>query len=251
MEELSPLRRSIVLIALLAVLAFGWFMWREFSSLPQPRITATPKILKQPANIATRAFDPDNPPPDMPPLAAGELAVTDSNFISDARVSAESQQTGPTDAIVTVTHVDVTLQLNITMWVPVNAAQHVIEHEEGHRQISEYFYQTADKLAAQIAATYMSKQFRVRGTDTRTEINKLLQKLGAEITAEYDKQLNPEPAQLRYDTITDHSRNDVDAKDAVAQAIKDTALASTRLALMRLVRVRGNQCFIWTLEIRA
>ncbi len=221
------MRRSIVLIALLAVLAFGWFMWREFSSLPQPRITAAPKILKQPANIATRTFDPDNPPPDMPPLAPGELAVTDSNFISDARVSAESQQTGANDAIVTVTHVDVTLQLNITMWVPVNAAQHVIEHEEGHRQISEYFYQTADKLAAQIAATYMSKQFRVSGTDTRAEINKLLQNLGAEITAEYDKQLNPEPAQLRYDTITDHSRNDVDAKDAVAQAIKDTALAST------------------------
>jgi hypothetical protein len=52
--------------------------------------------------------------------------------------------------------------------------------------------------------------------------------LGAEITDEYNKELNPDPTQLRYDEITDHSRNEVDSKDAVAQALKDAAPASTR-----------------------
>ena len=45
----------------------------------------------------------------------------------------------------------------------------------------------------------------------------LLQQIGAEITTDYSKQLDAEPAQLRYDDITDHARNDVLARDAVAQ----------------------------------
>lgn len=158
-------------------------------------------------------------------MIPGELAVTDSNFISDARVSADVLQLGATGAMVTVTQVTVTLQLTLTMWVPVGATQHVIEHEEGHRQISEYFYLNADKLAARIASTYMGKQIRVTGTDTHAEISNLLQKLGAEITEEYGKELNPDPTQLRYDDITDHSRNEVDAKDAVAQALKEASPA--------------------------
>ena len=164
----------------------------------------------------------------MPPSIPGELAVTDSNFISDARVGGDALQVGGSGAMVTITQITVTLQLNITIWVPINASQHVIEHEEGHRQISEFFYQTADKLAAQIASTYMGKTIRVTGSDTHAEITKLLQRLGAEITDEYNKELNPDPTQLRYDEITDHSRNEVDSKDAVAQALKDAAPTSTR-----------------------
>jgi hypothetical protein len=221
------LRRSIVLFSLLAALLFAWLLWRSSVSSQQPKITAAPTIIKQPPVIATRTFDPDNLPADMPPMIPGELAVTDSNFISDARVSANVLQLGATGAMVTVTQVTVTLQLTLTMWVPVGAAQHVIEHEEGHRQISEYFYRNADKLAARIASTYMGKQIRVTGTDTHAEISNLLQKLGAEITEEYGKELNPDPTQLRYDDITDHSRNEVDAKDAVAQALKEAFPASS------------------------
>ena len=221
------LRRSIVLFSLLGALLFAWLMWRNSGSSQQPKITAAPTIIRQPPVIATRTFDPNNLPADMPPMIPGELAVTDSNFISDARVSADVLQLGATGAMVTVTQVTVTLQLTLTMWVPVGATQHVIEHEEGHRQISEYFYLNADKLAARVASTYMGKQIRVTGTDTHTEISDLLQKLGAEITEEYGKELNPDPTQLRYDDITDHSRNEVDAKDAVAQALKEAPPVSS------------------------
>lgn len=222
------LRRSILLLGFLGVLFFGWLLWRNSVSSQQRKVTAAPTIVKQRATVSTRTFDPDNPPADMPPSIPGELAVTDSNFISDARVGGDALQVGASGAMVTITQITVTLQLNITIWVPINASQHVIEHEEGHRQISEFFYQTADKLAAQIASTYMGKTIRVTGSDTHAEITKLLQKLGAEITDEYNKELNPDPTQLRYDEITDHSRNEVDSKDAVAQALKEAAPASTR-----------------------
>jgi hypothetical protein len=51
--------------------------------------------------------------------------------------------------------------------------------------------------------------------------------LATDITDEYNNELNPGPLQLLYDTITDHARNGVIAKDAVNHAIKNIAIQST------------------------
>jgi hypothetical protein len=214
-------RRFVVLSVLLAVLLFGWLGWRSLSSHGTSGETASPIIDKQPVAYANRTFDPGNPPDDMPPLASGENAACDSNFLSSANVGGEALQTDATHAMVTITRIRVTLRLNITTWLPAEPLQHVVEHEDGHRQISEYYYRTADKLAERIAATYLPKQFAISGTDLNAELSKLLQQTGTNITDEYNKELNPAPAQLRYDAITDHSRNEVAARDAVAQALKD------------------------------
>jgi len=136
------LRRLILLGVLLGVLIFGWLKWRDLSSQRQPREDSVPAINKQPVAFANRTFDPAAPPADMPPLASGENAECESNFLSNASVGGESRQSDATHATVTITHIKVTLQLNITIWVPTTVTQHVIEHEEGHRQVSEFYYQT-------------------------------------------------------------------------------------------------------------
>ena len=123
--------------------------------------------------------------------------------------------------MVTVTQVKVTLQLAINIWVPEGAAKHVIEHEQGHRQIAEPYYETADKVAEQIAATYLGKQVSASGADLHAEVRKSLQQMGAEITAEYSRRLSPALAQNRYDDITDHGQNEVSAAEAVAEVLKD------------------------------
>lgn len=219
------MRRTILLGVLLGVVLLGALKWRNVSSARQTT-AAEPTVIKQPVALTNRTFDAGNPPQDMPPLASGENAACESNFLSNASVAGESQETDATHAIVTVTRITVTLQLNITIWLPGNATQHVIEHEEGHRQISEYYYRDADKLAKRIAAAYVGKQVAITGADLRTEMGNALQQIGTEITEEYNKELNPEPTQLRYDAITDHSRNDVAAKDAVAQALNEKSPAS-------------------------
>jgi len=108
--------------------------------------------------------------------------------------------------------------------VPISASPQLIDHEEGHRQISEYYYETADKLAEQIASTYIGKQVEISGTDLNAESNNALQQIAAAITDEYNKQLNPAPTQLFYDSITDHGRNGADAKDSVTHALKNIPL---------------------------
>ena len=221
-------RGLLMLCVSAAALVFGWITWRNVSSRQQYRETSVPIIIKQPIAVANRTFDPTAPPKDMPPLSGGEIAVCDSDFQSNASVRGESRQTDSTHATITITQVKMTLQLNINIWVPTGATQRVTEHEEGHRQISEHYYQTADKLAEKIAARYLGRQVDIAGADLGAESNRMLQQIAREITGEYNKQLNPGPTQLLYDDITDHGRNDVVVQDAVAHAIKNVVVESAQ-----------------------
>ncbi|HEY6270143.1 MAG TPA: hypothetical protein VIX11_17720 [Candidatus Acidoferrum sp.] len=224
------MRRGIVLCFLLGMLIFGWFAWRKSSSRQQLGEASVPTINKQPVAFASRTFDPAAPPANMPPLAQWETAECDSDFLSSASVRGETRQSDATHATVTITQVKMTLQLNINIWVPVGTTQHVIEHEEGHRQISESYYQTAHKVAERIAATYIGKQVEITGADLSAESNKMLQQMAADITDEYKRELNPGPTQLLYDSITNHGRNEVIVKDAVAHALKNTAIEAPQPA---------------------
>jgi hypothetical protein len=220
------LRRILVFCLLVALAALGWVNWRDVYSRPQVRELPAPTIFKQPANFARLTFDPASPPPDMPPLDPGENAECVSDFGANANVAGQTRRTDATHATLTVSQVTVTLQLKITIWVPTNVTQLVLEHEEGHRQISEYYYRTADKIARRIAANYLGKQVEITGTDLNATSMQVLKQMGSEITDDYDHELNPEPTQLLYDSITDHSRNGVAAQDAVDHALKNISMES-------------------------
>jgi len=227
------LRGLLVLCGLLGVVVFGWLAWPgrgNLSSRRQVEEAALPTINKQPVVFANHTFDPAAPPNDMPPLGSGETAECDSDFQSSASVRGESRPADGTNATVTITQVKVTLGLSINIWVPAEVSQQVIEHEDGHRQISEYYYQTADKLAERIAARYIGRRVDISGTDLGAESSKMLQQMARDITAEYNRELNPGPTQLLYDAITDHGRNDVVVTDAVAHAIKNVAVESPQPA---------------------
>jgi len=217
---LISLRQIWLICAFVLSVLAGWLAWRAISPA-NPPAPAAPIIEKQPVVFFRRLFDPANPPADMPALGQGEEAECDSNFISDANVGGRMQKIDSTSATVTISQVKVTLQLKITIWVPNGATQQVIEHEEGHRQISEYYYQSAGRLADEIAAPYIGRLIAINGSDLNAEFRNVLLQMGKEITAEYNNQLNPDAAQQRYDDLTDHSRNERDSKDAAAQAIKE------------------------------
>jgi hypothetical protein len=217
------LRSPITACLLVAASLLAGFAW-HYSTSSLPPEPARPIIDKQPGSFSQRSFDPANPPSDMPPLGQGEEAECDSNFISDASVSGHMQKIDSTNATVTVAQVKITLQLKITIWVPNGATLHVVEHEEGHRQISEHYYDSANKLAAEVAAPYIGRQIAISGSDLNAEFRNALLQLGKDITAEYNSKLNPDLAQQRYDDLTDHSRNDRNSKEAAAQALHETQM---------------------------
>ena len=217
-------RIIVVVCIVLVALPFAWVKWQDNVAGSRAKEVAGTIIDKQPVHVMNRTFDPANPPTEMPPMVPGEAAVCDSNFVANAHVSGNIHPVDATHASVTVTQVKVTLQLNITIWTPAEVSPRVMEHENGHRQISEHYYETADKVAERIAATYLGRQIEVSGSDLDNETGKQLQQMAAEITAEYGKELNPDPAQELYDTITDHSRNNVSVPDAVTHAINNAAV---------------------------
>jgi len=215
------LRRLLILVAVVSLFIFGAVGCSSSNSAPASKDSAI-IILKDPVMFSQRTFDAGAPPADMPPLGEGEEAECDSNFVSNASVTGQPHKIDSTNAMVTVSHIKITLQLRITIWVPNNATQHVIDHEQGHRLISEHYYESAGRVARQIAASYLGRQVSVSGSDLSAATSKALLKLSSEITAEYNGQLSPDPAQQRYDDLTDHSRNDVSSTSAVAQALKET-----------------------------
>ena len=99
-------------------------------------------------------------------------------------------------------------------------------HEEGHRQIAEYFYKNADAIARRVAEPYLGKTLDISGRDLRKAVNVAVDKIGGEITDAYNKEMQVELTEARYDAITDHSRKDIPVPDAVAQAIRETAPGS-------------------------
>jgi hypothetical protein len=218
-------RRFIVLCIFLGIAVAGLLLWRNYLSRSQHPEHPALAIDKQPIAFASHTFDPNSPPADMPPLAYGEEALCDSNFSSNTRVGGESQKTDATHATVTITRVTTTLQLSINIWVPAGVTQHVVEHEDGHRQISEYYYQTADKLAERVAAPYLGKQIDITGPDLDAQLEKILRQTANEITSEYDKRLGVAATQQYYDAITDHGRNETSVKDAIAAAVENTKIA--------------------------
>jgi hypothetical protein len=188
------------------------------------------QITKLPPGFAAHTFDPAAPPANMPPLHPGEAAVCDADFIARSSVGGQPRRTDSTHAILTITKVLMTLQLQTNVWVPTDAPQTIADHEEGHHQIAEYYYQTADKVAENIAAAYINKRLEITGDDLDVAANQKLLEVATEITNEYTKQINSNPTQLLYDDITDHSRNGVIAKDAVEHAIKNAAVEAAPAA---------------------
>jgi hypothetical protein len=218
--------RLITLCILLGALLFGWKKLQDTVSPARPAETPGVVVDKQPVHFVKRTFDPNNPPADMPPLSAGEAAECDSDFRANASVRGQILRANFNRATLTITQVRITLQLNIAIWVPAEATQHILDHEEGHRQISESYYQAADKVAERVAAAYLGRQVEIAGSDPNAESGPVLQRMAAEITDEYGKELNPDPTQLLYDDITDHSRNDVVAADAVAHVLQNAGIES-------------------------
>jgi hypothetical protein len=224
LEEVLTLRRLLALGLVLGVVILGWLNWRDVAERRELRDGSRAIVNKQPVNFVRRTFDPASPPPDMPPLNGGENARCDSDFGSSVHVAGQSRRTDATHATVTITQIRVDLQLHLIIWAPPDATQHMLDHEEGHRQISEYYYKNADRIIERIAANYIGRPVSISGDDLNAEYTKALQTVADEITAEYHKQIDPEPTQVLYDTITDHSRNGTLASDAVAHALKNVSI---------------------------
>jgi hypothetical protein len=180
-------------------------------------------IEKSPPQVETKFFDPARPPAEMPALQANEAAVTASKYSCESQigVTVKIDDSRPTHYVATIDSVTVKVTLGITIWLPNHAAQKIVAHENGHRQISEIFYTDADKIARELAQRYIDKTLIADGRDRQKAVDDAISKQLAEINNAYmEKVQTPsQKAQEAFDQITDHGRNQVKEDDAVKKAV--------------------------------
>src|SRR5882672_455993 len=183
------------------------------------------KVNRQPPAVEHRKFDRNHPPSDMPPLEPEEAAVTKSIFgiatQFSVQVEGEQKRGNKTVAKVKVTSVTLDLSLKITVWLPNDPPKVIVDHEEGHRQISEYFYKDAEKIARNIAQKYVGQVYEAEGNDAESASRAALDKAISELSQKYmaETQNLSVRANEIFDEITQHSRNQ---RISVEKAVKES-----------------------------
>lgn len=127
------------------------------------------RLDQKPPVIGHRTFGPAYPPPDMLPLTGAEAAITESKF--DCQVGMKYQLVGHkrsndgSVATFAVQSVQVTLQLNVVIWLPIGARPKLAAHEEGHRRIAEQVDADAQRVARSAAESVDGKNVSGQGTN--------------------------------------------------------------------------------------
>jgi hypothetical protein len=177
-------------------------------------------IHKAAPTVAQRAFDPKHPPRDIPVLVPGEAGITHYEYTTDIAVAGDTDTLGPGSVNVIVDTADINLSLPITVWLENKPPQVMIDHENGHVAISEYYYANIDVYARRAAQAIMGKTFSGTGKDKQSAEDDASHKAIQQIETEILNQTRVRAVACndRYDQITNHGRNPGSQADAAAQA---------------------------------
>jgi hypothetical protein len=213
---MKSIRLSIIALALLAI--------SSIATAEEPVV-----VRKSPASLSVRSFDPKRPPKEMPPLNASEAAVTETVFACGARVEVETKSVDEKPVRTKIVGVRLELGLEVTEWLPKETTAKIKAHEDGHRKISELYYENAEKIAGDIARKYVGKQLEFADGDGKAAIKKAAGECCQEYLAAMEKP--SQKVQEKYDVLTDHGRNKVAEKRAIEKAIEESKKdATTRRA---------------------
>jgi len=183
------------------------------------------KVNRAAPEVEHKRFDRKNPPADMPTLEPGEAAVTRSSFLISTQTAietvSEENRAGKTVAKIKFTEIIIDLSLKNSIWLPKDATKIIVDHEEGHRQLNDYFYKDAEKIAREIAQKYIARTYEAEGSDGSAAATAAMQKAINEMSQQYMAQVQSPAVRANqiFDELTDHSRNQ---RISVEKAMKDS-----------------------------
>ena len=193
-------------------------------------VAAPVAVEKAEPKVEYKYFDPKNLPDPPPPLEAGEAAVcvyrygvqVDSKYTY--RAPATPVKDGVTKLDVKIDRVSLRLSLAVTIWLPENATPRLKAHEEGHRQIAQHYYATADAVARGMAEKLIGRSASGEGKDAQAAGQAAVERVNQALCDRYLDALNVpcERAQAAFDRLTDHGRKErPTAEEGVKLAIRE------------------------------
>src|SRR5690606_27881340 len=103
--------------------------------------------VRSPPSVQQLEFDPRRPPESMPPLTPPEAAVCHYEFSIETGVDYSYEPYDGTSMMLRIDALTVVTNLKIEVWLPRNARRNLVEHEQAHRRICEYYYANAEAAA--------------------------------------------------------------------------------------------------------
>ena len=172
------------------------------------------KVEKTPAVIVRKTFDRRNPPKEMPPLGPRADAVTHFRFGCATSASYETTSKRPDrgrgqcTATARINELTVRLELEITIWVPKDARQTLIDHEEGHRVIAERVYETAERAARAEGAKWVGRTVTGKAATCAAAADVAVRDANHRFCQAYLEATSGWSGRVGdlYDVITDHGR---------------------------------------------
>ena len=218
----SPVR-SLVMASMLAA---------ALVAAGPPAARGAVSVQKKPVVVERKTFDPRNKPAEMPPLNAGELAITVSQYDCGAEVELVTRRGKTRDGRHTLTYtvnsVRMVIALKVVIWNPTNATEKLKAHEEGHREISETVYKTAE-AHAKAAARKLDGRRIVGEGDTpaaaRKAADEAMQAANKQVCEEYIELTSRTGVRVQntYDELTGHGTKPIGEKEAIQQAFAKEA----------------------------
>jgi hypothetical protein len=196
------------------------------------------EVVKEPAQIQRRTFDPAKPPPEMPKLKPPEVGVCAFQFGCETQVGVQMPGTAGASVEATVTSVRLLTRLKITVWTPLKASPKIIAHEEAHREICELYYELAESVARRLGESALGEKVRVANPKREGSLEAALDSLQKRLLNGYIRATADRCvfAQERFDAITNHSMNaSVSEAEGIARSVSEekARFASSRPAPRR------------------
>jgi hypothetical protein len=178
-------------------------------------------VTVEPPAVAHVDFDPRKPPDEMPSGGADGGALCHTVFEIESRIASSIEMLTPTTVRAYPADFEIITRLKITIYTPRNAPDELREHEEGHRAIAEHYYAKAASAAHQAAASVQSRSFEADGVDRAAAEQAVGALMRAALRDAFMQQTQARSARAnaRYDAITRHGLESLEATDAVAAAI--------------------------------
>jgi hypothetical protein len=166
-------------------------------------------------------FNPSAPPRGMPKLTPPEAGVCNTTFELETGVSYTAEPLTASSVLITVAELDLTTRVTFDIYSVAGAPQSLRDHEEAHRKIGEYYYRNAAAVAQRIARALIGERFEGTGATEDAAQKNALQKVLTNIETEYMARTRDRSAaaNVRFDAITNHGLEAIDANTAIARAV--------------------------------
>jgi hypothetical protein len=142
------------------------------------------------------------------------IAVTKTKAIKEAHWHSTT---------VKVKHVTVELSLPFDMWLPKNASDDLVAHEDGHVFICRRFYREAAHQARKCALHLIGREFIGEAKDEATAEKIAINAVANELSSCYSEKIvqRADRASDTFDKLTAHGPDQLPVPDAIEKAIEE------------------------------